>query len=126
VTHANQHRRVLLVDDEPDLLAILASLLEDEGYSVATATSGPEAVERARGEHFDVVVSDLKMPGMGGLEILAAIGAVDPDVRSVLMTGFVSEETRSLLASQGCPCLMKPFDIEEIVEVMKSAGGPAA
>lgn len=119
MTPASPRERVLVVDDEPDLLAILAFLLEDEGYSVATASSGVEAVERARGEHFDVVVTDLKMPGMDGLEVLAEIGRVDPETRSMVMTGFVSEETRTLLDSQGYPYLLKPFEIEEIVALMK-------
>jgi CheY-like chemotaxis protein len=113
--------RVLVVDDEPDLLCVLATLLEDEGYEVVTAASGDEAVARARREHFHLMVTDLKMPGMDGLEVVAAIGAIDPDVRPILMTGFVSDEIRSTLDARGVPYVLKPFEIEEIVTAMHEA-----
>jgi CheY-like chemotaxis protein len=118
MTEPDPRPRVLLVDDEPDLLTILSSLLEEEGYSVATATTGPEAVALARGEHFDVVLTDLKLPGIDGIDVLEQIGEIDPRARLVLMTGFVSDEIRAMLASQGYPCLLKPFDLEEVVAVM--------
>jgi CheY-like chemotaxis protein len=112
---------ILVVDDEIDLLEILELELKDAGYDVACAGSGDEAVGRTRKQHFDLVLTDFKMPGMDGLETLAALEKVDPQIRAVVMTGFASEELRTTLQNRGRPLVRKPFDVDELLETLHGA-----
>src|SRR3954463_3764249 len=81
------HGVVLLVDDEPQLTRALARHLVAAGYEVETANDGTEAVARLKERFFDVVISDISMPGMNGLELLRAIREKDLDVPVIVMTG---------------------------------------
>lgn len=116
---AAQRPRILVVDDEPDLLEILAAELTDAGYDVTCAESGREAVDRVRRDHFDVVLTDYKMPGMDGLATLAAIEAVHPNQRAVLMTGYASDDVRNALKKSGRPYLPKPFDRDDLLATLE-------
>jgi len=80
--------RILIADDEPDVRALARYALEADGYDVTTVNDGLEAVERARAESFTLLLTDLKMPRMGGLESFETIRAFDPDIIGVVMTGF--------------------------------------
>lgn len=110
--------RLLLVDDEEDLLAILAAELADLGYQVALATSGREALSLAADRHFDAVITDYKMPEMDGLTMLAQLHALKPDMRGILMTGFVTREALATLQGSGWSYLTKPFEIGELVVLL--------
>lgn len=112
---ADESPRLLLVDDEPDLLEILSVELEDRGYRVVRARNGQEALSLASGLRFHVVVTDFKMPGMDGIKTLAGLHALDPDLRGILMTGFVTSEMRAALQAGGWLHLVKPFQIEDLI-----------
>lgn len=118
-TASPTRRRILVVDDEPDLLEILSTELSDAGYEVTCAQDGREAVERARRDHFDVVLTDFKMPGMDGLATLAAIEALHPAQRAVLMTGFASDKVRGALKKSGRPFLPKPFELDDLLATLE-------
>lgn len=79
--------RVLLVDDEVEFVEALAERMRSRGLEVETATSGPEALDRARRTTFDAVVLDLAMPGMDGIETLRCLLADHPDLQVMLLTG---------------------------------------
>ncbi len=111
--------RILVVDDEPDLLEILALELKDAGYDVTCAESGRDAVGYARGEHFDIVLTDYKMPGMDGLEALSAIEKADPNLRAVLMTGYASDEVQTALRMSGRPHIAKPFEVDDLLTTLE-------
>jgi len=110
--------RILVIDDEPDLLEILELELREVGYDVTCACSGQDAVRRARREHFDVILTDYKMPGMDGIETLSAIEKTDPTMRAVLMTGFASDDVQSALQKTGRPRIAKPFDLDELLATL--------
>lgn len=82
------NERILIADDEPDVRALARYALEAEGYDVSTVSDGLEAVERARTESFTLLLTDLKMPRMGGLDAFRTIRAFDPDIIGVVMTGY--------------------------------------
>ena len=84
--------RILLVDDEPSIVDMLRTCLEDQGFEVATALGGHEALERLKsGAPFDLVVSDLSMPGVNGLDVIRAARASRPKQAAILLTGYVGD-----------------------------------
>lgn len=112
-------RRILLVDDEQDLRETLADLLSLAGYLVTTAESGPVAVAAAHQSRFDLLITDLRMPGMSGAETITAIKLIDPAIRVVVVTGYPSEATTADCRRRGADDLIpKPFDIDELLRLV--------
>jgi response regulator RpfG family c-di-GMP phosphodiesterase len=114
--------RILVVDDEKVIREILADFLSMEGFWVRTAEDGGAAlVELSRG-HYDLVLSDLKMPNMGGLELLEAIRKHTPNVVTIIMTGFGTVETAIDAMKRGAyDYILKPFKVEEVVHTIRRA-----
>ena len=83
--------RILVVDDEESMRRFLSILLEKDGHEVVLASGGAEALTRLESESFDVLVTDLKMPGMTGLELLEKVREVDPSLPVVVLTAFASD-----------------------------------
>ena len=77
---------ILVVDDEKNYLLVLSAVLEEEGYEVLTTVSGLEALEIQKSSDLDLVLTDMKMPGMDGIELLDQIKAMDPELPVVMMT----------------------------------------
>lgn len=118
--------RVLVVDDAPDVTEMIALLLSYSGYDAVTVFSAPDALDAARGEHFDVVVSDIGMPGMTGYELAVALRAL-PDYASVPMvavTGFAMYDDRERALESGFNAfLTKPINPMNLIDVIKSLRG---
>ena len=111
--------RVLVVDDEKVIREILADFLSLEGFFVATAQDGLSALERLANESFDMVISDLKMPNIGGLELLEKIKQNHENVLVVIMTGFGTVETAIEAMKKGAyDYILKPFNVEEVIHIV--------
>ncbi|MBN1918211.1 MAG: response regulator [Verrucomicrobia bacterium] len=103
--------KLLVIDDEEMMLSLFEAVMAEHGHVIATARSGREGVEIACTGQFDVVVSDIKMPDMTGLEVLEAIRAQTDDVGVVLITGYASVETAVEALRLGADAyLLKPFE----------------
>lgn len=112
--------RVLVVDDEKFIRDILADFLGMEGYVVRTADDGVSAITELRRTRYDMVISDLKMPNMGGLELLREVNQSNPDTLTVIMTGFGTVETAIDAMKRGAyDYILKPFKVEEIVHIVQ-------
>jgi len=112
--------RILVVDDEEVIRDILADFLAMEGFEVRTACDGVEALALLAAEHFDLVLSDLKMPHMGGIELLDAISEHTPQVVTIIMTGFGTVETAIDAMKRGAyDYIMKPFKMEDVVHTVR-------
>ncbi|MEM9192983.1 MAG: HD domain-containing phosphohydrolase [Myxococcota bacterium] len=112
--------RILVVDDEKVIREILADFLSMEGFGVRTAEDGSAALVELSRNHYDLVLSDLKMPNMGGLELLGAISKHTPNVVTVIMTGFGTVETAIDAMKQGAyDYILKPFKVEEVVHTIR-------
>ncbi len=110
-----QAPRILVVDDERSMRELLAIVLKREGYEVLLADNGRMAVEVLRRQPIDLVISDIKMPDMSGVEVLRAAKQVDHDVPVVMITAFASTETAVEAMRLGaCDYLSKPFDVDEL------------
>lgn len=119
ITH-DERPRVLIVDDEKFIRDILADFLGMEGYIVRTAEDGAAALFELNSAHYDLVISDLKMPRMGGIELLEAISTAAPNALTVIMTGFGTVETAIDAMKRGAyDYILKPFKVEEVIRVVQ-------
>jgi DNA-binding NtrC family response regulator len=115
-------RRVLLVDDEVPLLRVFSCALETAGFRVEVARDGAEGLNRLMSEPFDVVVSDVCMPHVTGLELLEAIRRLRPDVPAVLMTARLDASAYERALELGSVrYLLKPFKLEQLANAVRSA-----
>lgn len=114
--------RVLLVDDEESLRITLAANLELEGFEVVEASSGEEALSAAQGQSFDIVLTDIRMPGMNGIELFRRLKAANPHLPVVLMTAFANEDlVDDGLRNGAFTLLSKPFDLDHAARVLSRA-----
>src|SRR5256885_442205 len=106
---------ILVVDDERAIQEILDFTLTAEGYQVATAGSGEEALTRVEQQDFDVILTDIVMPGVDGLEVLERTRLLNPRASVIVMTAYAALETAiSALRGGACDFLEKPFEIEDL------------
>jgi len=112
--------RILVVDDEKAIREILSDFLTLEGFVVRTVEDGASAMVELQRRSYNVVLSDLKMPNMGGLELLEAIQAAHLNVLTIIMTGFGTVETAIQAMKKGAyDYILKPFKVEEVVRVIQ-------
>jgi CheY-like chemotaxis protein len=116
----NVPRTILVVDDEAGIRQFVSGALEDEGFTVATAVDGIEAVEVARRARPALVVLDMMLPRLGGHAVAAAIRETQPDVPILVVTADGHAETKA--AQVGAYAyLSKPFDIDTLVSLVLRA-----
>ena len=107
--------RILVVDDEPRMTASLRALLSEEGHQTEGALSGEEAISRLHNAAFDVLIVDVRMPGIGGMEVLRASRAQNPDRPVIMMTAYASLESAVAAINEGAyDYLVKPIDLTEM------------
>ena len=113
--HKKKTNRILIVDDEENIRQILTEYLKDFGYEVTCAVNGQEALQIYRKGYFDIILSDLVMRPMDGLELLHEIKKVDPDAIFIMITGYPSIESALEAIKKGArDYITKPFNIDEI------------
>lgn len=114
--------KILIVDDERSMRDVLSIMLKRAGYSVTTAADGEEAVALIGKEIFDLVITDLKMTKVGGLEVLKAVKEVSPDTVVLVITAFASTESAVEAMKLGAlDYLTKPFQIDEVKLIIRNA-----
>src|SRR5262245_47483890 len=119
---SNEAARILVVDDERVIREILAEFLALEGFSVHTVEDGEKALTELRLHPYDLVITDLKMPRLSGLQLLERIEQERLGVLTVLMTGFGTVETAIEAMKKGAyDYLLKPFKVEEVIHVVERA-----
>jgi len=110
------HGRILVVDDEPVVCDMVAEILRSTGLICDAAYSEQEALQRLAAGRYDCLISDIRMPGIGGIELVKSARDLNPDLEVVLMTGLVDTTTaRAALKSDASDYLVKPFDNEELM-----------
>ncbi len=113
--------RLLVVDDEQAIVDVLCEALRAGGHQVDAAISGRLALEKIREETYDAVITDLRMPGMNGMDLFREVSRLKPElaVRFVFSTGdIVSAETRDFLERAGKPWVEKPFDVDKVAGLL--------
>ena len=116
---------ILVVDDEVDLCWALGNILRPEGYQVTTVTSGKEALELAKRNHFEVVFIDAKLPDVDGIELSSEIKKIDPDARIVIISGYFYREDEAidegLAHDLYVTFIGKPFALDEVRAAARKA-----
>ena len=113
---------ILIVDDEKNYLTILSALLEEEGYEVLSAPGGQAAFEIHKNSDLDLILTDMKMPGMDGIELLENIKADDPDLPVIMMTAHGTVDKAVEAMQKGAyTYILKPFDNERLIIYVKKA-----
>ena len=113
---------VLIVDDEPNVRRVLGTLLEQAGFAATRAASGDQALDLVRSLDPDLVITDLKMPGMDGLELLRRLRASFPEIPVVMLTAHGTVANAVEAMKRGAhDFLTKPFDKQEVVDLVGKA-----
>jgi DNA-binding NtrC family response regulator len=114
--------RILIVDDEERFRQTLAKLLTVRGLDVTTLGSGQEALDALGQGEFDVMVLDVRMPGMNGIETLAKVKKLNPMVEVIILTGHASVDAAvDIMKLGGYDYLLKPASIEELMDKIEAA-----
>ncbi len=114
--------KILVVDDEQSMTQFLGIVLRKEGYQVTVANNGRDALEKVRTEGFDAVISDIRMPGMDGIQLLEAVKKIDPALPVVMMTAYASQQSAIDAVNLGAfQYLIKNAKNDEIRLVVKNA-----
>ncbi len=115
-------KKILVVDDEPNMRRILSTLLTKDGYLVVDASSGEEALKHFKSKDFHAIITDLKMPGMSGLDLLSQVAAINSSIPVILITAYGTVETAVEAMRRGAyDYVLKPFDNNEIRLILRKA-----
>lgn len=115
-------RRYLIVDDNLDFAENLAEILRDRGDEVAVASSGPEAIELARHGTYDALLTDMRMPEMGGAEVVHQIRAIDPGAAALVVTAHVADDAIEAARREGLLAVLpKPVPLERLLGLLALA-----
>jgi DNA-binding NtrC family response regulator len=114
--------KILVVDDEQSMTQFLGIVLRKEGYEVATCNNGRDALEKVKNENFDVVITDIKMPGLDGIQLLQGVKKHDPGIPVVIMTAYASQQSAIDAVNLGAfQYLIKNAKNDEIKLVVRNA-----
>jgi CheY-like chemotaxis protein len=115
-------RHYLLVDDNRPFADNLAEIIADQGDRVTVATSGPEALELVRSTRFDAVLTDMRMPGMSGAELVHRLRRVDPGLPAIVVTAYIGDDALAMARAEGLlAALQKPIDLPHLLELLGQA-----
>ena len=114
--------KILAIDDQPVILDLLSAMCQSAGYEIDTAESGNEGIEKIALRPYDIVLTDLSMPGISGLDTARRIKEIMPDIPIILLTGWEATIEKFELNSAGISdVLYKPFRIEQLTEMIISS-----
>lgn len=114
-------KKILLVDDEEIIRDALGGFLVEEGHEVVEAGDGTEAIEKLSTEKFDIVITDIRMPGKSGIDVLTAAKMIDPKIEVIMITGFTTEEPDYALSLGAKDFIYKSYNVEEFLTKIKEA-----
>lgn len=117
-----QKETVLVIDDEPSVADALKVILSDSGYQVAVAMSGGEALEKLGKRRFDLVITDVRLPDISGLDVLRHLRRSHPGVLAIIITAHHTPELAAESLSLGAVAVLpKPFSPSDLLTVIKTA-----
>ena len=123
----NDKKRILIIEDDEGMRSLLKDFIEEEGYEADSVSNGSEAFRTLTKEPFDLVITDIRMPGLSGLDILPGIKKLQPDAFIIVITAFGSEEVYRKAMERGATVyLEKPVHLQELRELIHELVRPEA
>ena len=117
----NNTIKIIVVDDEQIVLSLVCDTLDEEGYQVESASNGMEALEKIKEKEFDLIITDIRMPHMSGIELVKQTREKYPDISVIFMTGYANLNTAKDAIKQGAvDYIMKPFEIHEMRQAVQN------
>jgi DNA-binding response OmpR family regulator len=111
----NDRKRILVVEDDEEMRSLLKDFIEAEGFEADSVSNGSEAFRKLAKESFDLVITDIRMPGLTGLDILPGIKKLQPEIFIIVITAFGSEEVKSKAFERGATAyLEKPIHFHKL------------
>ena len=111
----NDNKRILVIEDDEEMRALLRDMIEEEGYKAASVNNGSEAFRKLAKESFNLIITDVRMPGLTGLDILPGIKKLQPDAPIIVITAFGSEEVQRKALERGADAyLEKPIHFDKL------------
>ena len=115
-----KHARILIVDDDESIGKVLATILEDEGYTVDIAENGKKAIKKSKEEFYNLALIDIRLPDMEGIELLTRMKDTTPKMRKIIITGYPSIQNAIEAVNRGADAyLVKPFDMDKVLATIK-------
>ncbi|MDD3927849.1 MAG: response regulator [bacterium] len=115
-----EKRKVLIAEDEGSIRELLQELICEEGYSVDTAANGLEARQLLEKDSYSLLITDLKMPFINGLDLIAQAREIDEGMPIIAITGYPREELMTKALENGAnDCLIKPFKIDDLIDLVR-------
>jgi len=116
--------KVLIIDDDKSVLHILSKILEKKGFSVDTAQSGQETINKLSTKTYSVALIDVRLQDTNGLDLLTEIHKIAPKMRKIVLTGFPSDEDRTKALERGADhYFAKPVGSEKLIEIIRDKTG---
>jgi two-component system OmpR family response regulator len=117
ITNFIPKKKILFVDDEEDTLMVVKTILEKEGYEVACVDSGTKAISEVEANDYSLVILDIMMPDMSGLEVFERISKIKPGLKIIFLSALEAsdEKLKSLKSSGATDYIQKPFDRDDLV-----------
>lgn len=112
--------RILIVDDEESIRKVLATILEEEGYTVETAKSGKEAIKKSEDGFYNLTLLDIRLPDVEGTKLLSAMKETTPKMIKIIMTGYPSLQNAIEAVNKGADAyILKPFKVDSVLRTIK-------
>jgi len=119
--------RILVIEDDEEMRSLLEDFIEGEGYGVESVEDGSEGFRKLAKENFDLIVTDIRMPGLNGLDILPGLKQIQPSIPIIVITAFGSEEVQRRALERGADAyLEKPLQLDQLrtlIQEMVSSQG---
>ena len=115
-----ERARILIVDDDESIRTVLATILEEKGYTVDTAENGNEGIEKTKTNFYNLALIDIRLPDMAGTQVLAKMKDTAPEIRKIIITGFPSLQNSVEALNKGAHAyIMKPFDMDSVLKTVE-------
>jgi DNA-binding NtrC family response regulator len=115
-----ERARILIVDDDESIRTVLATILEEKGYTVDTAENGNEGIEKTQTNFYNLALIDIRLPDMQGTQVLAKMKDTAPKIRKIIITGFPSLQNSVEALNKGAHAyIMKPFDMDNVLKTVE-------
>ncbi len=112
--------RILVIDDDENIRKVLTTILEDEGYTVESVGTAKKAIERTRRRFYNLVLIDVRLPDMEGIELLTRMKDTTPRMRKIIVTGYPTLQNAVEAVNRGADAyVIKPFDVKKVLNTIK-------